>query len=130
MIQVDITARNMEVSAKLRDYATAKLTGLEKYLPRKSREGIIANVVLGLDPNGREDNQYVCEAVMYVKGTKMVAKEASINIYASVDIVEAKLRAQVAKYKEKHTTEPRRGRMLTRLLGRVSETDPSVPQAE
>ncbi len=130
MINVDITARNMEVSEKLRDYAEEKIGGLEKYLPRKVRGSVSATLVLSLDPNGREDNQYVCDAILTVPGAKMVANEGTINIFASIDVVDAKLRSQLAKYKEKHTTEPRRGRMLSRLLGRVSETDPSVPTAE
>ena len=130
MIQVDITARNMEVSQKLRDYAEAKIGGLEKYLPRRVRETVSATLVLEPDPNGREDNQYVCDAIMTLPGAKLVANEGTINIFASIDVVEAKLRSQIAKYKEKSTTEPRRGRMLSRLLGRVSETDPSVPTAE
>ena len=130
MIQVDITARNMEVSEKLRDYAEAKIGGLEKYLPRRVRETVSATLVLELDPNGREDNQYVCDAIITLPGAKLVANEGTINIFASIDVVEAKLRSQIAKYKEKSTTEPRRGRMLSRLLGRVSETDPSVPTAE
>ena len=130
MIQVDITARNMDVSEKLRDYAEAKLNSLEKYLPRKVRDSVSATLVLELDANGREDNQYVCDAILTVPGAKMVAREGTINIFASIDVVEAKLRSQITKYKDKSTTEPRRGRMLSRLLGRVSETDPSVPTPE
>ena len=99
-------------------------------MPGQVREVASASLVLALDPNGREDNQYVCDAVLTVPGAKLVATEGTINIFASIDVVEAKLRSQLAKYKEKHVSEPRRGRMLTRLLGRVSETDPSVPSAE
>jgi putative sigma-54 modulation protein len=82
------------------------------------------------DPNGREDNRYVCDAVLTVQGTTMVSREGTVNIYAAIDIVEAKLKSQIVKYKEKHTTEPRRGKMLTRLMGRKSETDPSTPEGE
>lgn len=130
MIGVDITARNMEVSDKLRDYAEAKIGGLEKFLPRQARNTASATLVLELDPNGREDNQYVCDAILIVPGVKMVATEGTINIFASIDVVEAKLRSQLTKYKEKHVTEPRRSRMINRLIGRVSETDPSVPTPE
>jgi hypothetical protein len=40
--------------------------------------------------------------------------------------VEAKMKAQLAKYKEKHMLEPRRHRMLGRLTGRMSETAPET----
>ena len=82
------------------------------------------------DANGREDNRFVCEVVMTLPGETIVSKEGTINMYAAVDIVEAKLKAQVRTYKEKTVHEPRRARMLTRLMGRKSETDLSTPGPE
>ena len=83
------------------------------------------------DASGREDNRYVCEAVMTVRGTTLVSREATVNIYAAIDIVEAKLKSQLAKYKEKSALEPRRERMLSRWLGRKSGPvpEPDVPDA-
>lgn len=118
MIKCDVTGRNYEVDDKLRAYVDEKIGGLEKYLPRQVRESALCNVVLEDDPSGREDNRYVCEAVLTVQGTKLVSREGTVNSYAAVDIVEAKLRSQLATYKDKFALEPRRGRMISRWLGR------------
>jgi putative sigma-54 modulation protein len=130
MIKIELTARNFEVDEKMKEYVEDKIGGLEKYLPRRSREEASANVVLEDDPSGREDNRYSCEVVVSVGSAKMVSREATVNFYAAIDIVEAKLKAQLAKYKDKNTLLPRRGRMLNRLTGRKSETDSETPEVE
>ena len=130
MIKLDITGRNFEVDPKVEDYVTDKLGGLEKYLPRQVRETALATIILFDDPSGREDNRFVCEAILTVAGAKMYCSEGTLNMYAAIDIVAAKLKAQITSYKEKHTTEPRRARMLSRLMGRTSETDPATPAVE
>ncbi len=121
MIKCEVAARNFEVDGKMRDYVEEKIGGLEKYLPRQVRETASCSVTLEDDPNGREDNRYVCDAVMTVEGTTLVSREGTVNIYAAVDIVEAKIKAQLSTYKEKHTLEPRRGRKLSQWLGRRNE---------
>lgn len=130
MIKTAVTGRNFELDAKITAYVEDKIGGLEKYLPRHVRQTAAAQVVLTDDASGREDNRYVCEVILTVQGGPMQSCEGAINMYASIDIVEAKLRAQLARYKDKHTTEPRRGKMLTRLMGRLSETDPATPTPE
>ena len=130
MIPCDITGRNFELETKVKDYATDKIGALEKFVPRQMRQSTHAQIVLELDPNGREDNQYVCEVVLGIHGEVLTSKEGTINIYAAIDIVEAKLRHQLRTLKSKQVEEPRRARMLTRLMGKTSETDPANPVAE
>jgi ribosomal subunit interface protein len=121
MIKCEVAARNYEVDSKMRDYVEEKIGGLEKYLPRQVRNTASCNVTLEDDPSGREDNRFVCDAVMTVEGAKMVSREGTVNIYAAVDIVEAKLKAQLSTYKEKYALAPRRGRKLSNWLGRRTD---------
>ena len=129
MIKTDVTGRNYELDDKIVKYIEEKLGGLEKYLPRRVRGTAQMAVVLIDDANGREDNRYVCDAVLSLPGAKLHSSEGAINMYASIDIVDAKLHAQLRTYKDKQVNEPRRSRMLTRLMGRTSETDPATPTA-
>jgi ribosomal subunit interface protein len=130
MINVEITGRNFEIDDKLREYVEAKFGGLEKYLPRRARANAFCAVVIADDPSGREDNRYVCDAVITVASGKMFSREGTVNAYAAVDIVEAKLKSQLKKYKEKHTLQPRRYRMLFRLIGRKSNSEPDATTPE
>jgi putative sigma-54 modulation protein len=128
MIKLDITGRGYEVDDKLREYVSDKIGELDKYLPRAARKTAYARVWLVDDPNGREDNRFVCDVVITVPGEQFVSKEGTINMYAAVDIVEAKIKAQIRTYKDRHVTEPRRGRMLSRLIGRTSEAESTAPE--
>lgn len=126
MIKLEITGRGVEVGQKLHDYIEDKIGGLEKYLPRHNRSTAFATVVLIDDPNGREDNRFVCDVVLTVAGAKMVSKEGTLNIYAAVDIVAAKIHSQIRTYKEK--LEPSRRR---KLFGRFVRSQQTVePEAE
>ncbi len=127
-MKCEITSRNFEIDVKMRDYVDEKIGGLGKYLPRKVRETVSCAVVLEDDISGREDNRYVCEVVIKVQGTTMVSREGTVSVYAAIDIVAAKLRSQLATYKNKKALEPRRGRMLSQWLGRRS-TPSAEPEA-
>jgi len=115
-MKIDIGTRNFEVDGKIRDYAQDKLRALEKYLPRRSRGVAMVQATLEEDVSGREDNRFVCEAVMTVPGETLVSREGTVNMFAAVDIVEAKLKTQLVRYKDKHTLEPRRNRMVAKWL--------------
>lgn len=118
MIRLDITGRNFQLDDKIKRYINKKLGGLDKYLPRKAKNAS-GLVVLEEDPSGRENNRFVCEFQMELPGEVVQAKEATVNIYAAADIVEAKAKIQILKYKGKHQGEQRRvRRAVRRLLGR------------
>ncbi|HSX02081.1 MAG TPA: ribosome-associated translation inhibitor RaiA [Candidatus Saccharimonadia bacterium] len=123
MIKLNIATRNFEADTKLKDYIEEKIGSLDKFLPRSVRGLAEGKIVLETDPNGREDNRLVCEAILTIGGTTLVCREGAINMYASVDIVVAKLKAQICTYKEKHVKGPRRLRMLSRWFGRTQESD-------
>lgn len=123
MITLKVSGNNFELSKKVVDYVNDKIGELDKYLPRAARQAT-GRVILSMDPSGREDNQFVCEAHIEVPGALLQAKEPTINIYAAIDIVEAKLKAQVVKYKDKHSPKGSRRKIwLNKLLGHDASTE-------
>lgn len=129
MIKLDIAARNYEADAKIRDYVEEKIGGLDRFLPRHVRSVVGGQVLLEEDASGREDNRFVCEAVITVAGTTLVCREGTLNMYAAVDIVVAKLKSQMTTYKDKHLARTRRRRLFSRLLRRGIEPMPVEPTA-
>jgi ribosomal subunit interface protein len=126
-MRLELTARNLELEGKLKSYIEEKIGGLEKYLPRRARQVARATVVVEEDPNGREDNRFVCDAVLTLPDAKLVSREGTVSIFAAVDIVEAKLKVQTVRYKEKHVEGRRRLVRLSRWFGRRSpETEPEA----
>ncbi|HSX14383.1 MAG TPA: ribosome-associated translation inhibitor RaiA [Candidatus Saccharimonadales bacterium] len=102
MIKLHITSKNYDLGDDVVAYVERKIGRLDRYLPRNSRD-LSGQVILELDPSGREDNKFVCEAIIELPGPNAHAKEATLNIYAAIDIVEAKLKVQIRKYKDKHS---------------------------
>lgn len=128
-MKIEITGRNFEVDEKIRAYAEEKIGCLEKYMAASNQDGVRAEIVLEDDPSGREDNHCVCDCVLVAPGGKLVAREGTVNMFAAIDIVEAKLQAQLVKRKEKHMDAPRRGGLLGKIINR-SAGEPTAEETE
>ena len=62
---------------------------------------------MGLETKIKNKKQCTCEVIMFLPHEEFVTKETTMNIFAAVDIVEAKLKNHLKKYKETHTARPR-----------------------
>jgi putative sigma-54 modulation protein len=111
---VDITGVKYDLDETTKKYVTKKIGRLDRYLPRHARKSVSAEVKLK-QINGDHGNKYEAEIVLHVPDKIITAKDSTVNMLAAVDIVEAKLVAQLHKYKE--TTIPHVGRrgMLSRF---------------
>ena len=100
-----------ESDEKLKKYVAKSVAKLERYMPRKSRES--AHVEVKLKENkAQSDKKCTAELIVHMPHEILTAKEATVNMFAAIDIVEAKLVNQLKKYKETHTN-PRLLRRLT-----------------
>lgn len=125
MIQLQTTGRHYEFDAKILAYIDQKLGKLDRYLPRSARNGLVGEVLLELDESLASDGRCICEVKFEVKGEHMQAKEATVNMYAAIDICEQKLKSQILRYKSKHQpAKNRRQRLVAKMLGR----DPITPE--
>ena len=126
MIQLQTTGRHYDLDDKILQYVDDKLGKLDKYLPRAVRGGLAGQVVLELDESHTQDQRCICEVQFEVKGELVQAREATLNMYAAIDICEQKLKSQILTYKSKH--EParnRRQRLWKRLRGNEVLADTS-----
>ena len=124
MIKLEIVGRHFDVDDKVREYLSEKIASLDKYAPREHRD-FTGQVILEEDASGREGNRFVCEVNLEPDGTTLHAKEGTVNIYAAIDICEAKLKAQLAKYKAKHSVDRGQG-LRSKLWGQRHSDDPEV----
>ena len=69
-------------------------------MTRQARKNVHAEVKLG-EEGGKGANRNKCEVILDMPGEKMVASEQTINMFAAVDIVEAKLKNQLRRRKDK-----------------------------
>lgn len=98
---IEITGRNgYEVSDDLEKYVRAKIGKLDKYMTRHARKSVHAEVKLG-EEGAKTRRRNKCEVILDMPGDKMIASESTINMFAAVDIVEAKLKNRLRRQKDK-----------------------------
>lgn len=96
---IDITGVKFELDDTTKKYVTRKIGRLDRYLPRHARKSVTAEVKLR-EVNRDHGNKYEAEVIMHVPDKMLTAKDSTVNVLAAVDIVEAKIVAQLHKYKE------------------------------
>jgi putative sigma-54 modulation protein len=99
--KIDTSGINLDLSDDIKKYIDRKIGRLDKFIPRHARKSVHAEAKLR-ETNNRLGNKYECEVILHVPGGTIQAKEATLNMFAAVDIVEAKLRNQLTKYKDAH----------------------------
>ncbi len=112
--KIEIHGVHLHIDPKLFDYTTKKLGRLDRFVSRHSRESLHAEVFLKEEMIKAKKN-CICEVILHLPKETLTTKEATVNIYAAVDIVEAKLKNQLKKYKDTHNSL----RIHRRLLARI-----------
>jgi len=96
-VNLTVKGRNLVVTDAIGEYAEEKLGRLGKYLANGAR----CEVELWTEKNPSIADNQVVEVTIFTKGPVIRAREASPDIYASIDLVFAKLERQVKKYRGK-----------------------------
>lgn len=111
----EIQAIHTKVDPSLKKYVTRKIGALDKYLSRHDRDSAHAEVILK-ESKSSDHNNFICEVTLHLPKGTINVREAALNMYASVDIVETKLKQQIKKHKEQHEG----GKLHRRLRARFS----------
>lgn len=114
---IEISGVKYDIDATTKKYVTKKIGRLDRYLPKHARKSVTAEVKLK-EVNRDHGNKYEAEVILQVPDKVLTAKDSTVNMLAAVDIVEAKIIAQLHKYKE--ATMPHVGRRG--VLGRFKRS--------
>lgn len=98
--QIDITGIHYELNKDIKKYVDKKIGRLDRFVPRHARKSLKVEVLLEERKTKSDRNQ--CEVIMVLPEQRIAAKEATVNMFAAVDIVEQKLKNQLKKYKAQH----------------------------
>jgi putative sigma-54 modulation protein len=101
-VNLTVKGRNLALTDAISAYAQEKMGKLGKYLA----DGVRCEVELWAEKNPSIAANQVVEATIFTKGPVIRAKEASPDIYASIDLVFEKLERQVKKYRGKIVSHP------------------------
>jgi putative sigma-54 modulation protein len=112
--KLEINSVHMKIDPKLSAYINKKIGRLDRFVPRHARESMHATVILRTEAKKSTKN-HTCEVIITVPADKITIKESTINMYAAVDIVEAKLKIALKKYKNTHNNKRIHRRVISRL---------------
>lgn len=117
-MHIDVTFKNMDATDALHDYATKRLSKLDRYLDRPTE----AHMVLSVEKKLR----HKADVTLNADGVMVNAVEITEDMYSAIDMVMDKVERQVKKHREKIREKAR-----TRTLqeGIVStEAEPGEPR--
>ncbi len=101
--RIDISAVHTSLTKELHRYITKKISSLDKYIPKDARGSVHAEVIVK-EVIIKSKKQCTCEVILHLPGENVAAKESTMNMFAAIDIVQEKLKVQLKKYKERHTS--------------------------
>lgn len=111
---LEISGVHMQVGDDLRKYVTKKIGNLDRFIPAASRQSVHVRVLLK-ETNKKGAKDCICEIVTTLPHEQLTITEGTMNIFAAVDIAEAKLRMQLKRYKELHSNPRLHQRLMARL---------------
>ena len=108
-MEIVVKGRNIPVTDSLERYAIEKVERVRKFFD-DDRSVARAEVELIHERNPSIADSEIAETTLFINGTVLKAREASEDIYASIDRMSDKLERQVKRY---------RGRQVDRWRGRL-----------
>lgn len=115
-MEVAIKGRNISVTEALERYAWEKIERIRRFFDDENSD-CRAEVELYHERNPSISEPEVAEATLFINGTVLKAREASADMYASIDLMSHKLERQVRRY---------RGRQLDRWHGQIQNSSPET----
>lgn len=98
-LDVEVFGRNMEITDRIYDYATKRVSKLERYLP--GIEEARVDVAYVKSARSASDRQ-VAQITVRGKGFILRAEERSDDIFAALDEALDKIQRRIERYKGKH----------------------------
>lgn len=97
--KIEITGNDYKVEDSFRKYAEKRIGKLDRYLPRGSKKDVVVKMIVS-EIGKNHNDKYEISVAMDIPGGKVIAaKDECSNVFAGVDLVEAKLTGQIRRYK-------------------------------
>jgi|EP01082_Thalassiosira_pseudonana_P000943 putative sigma-54 modulation protein len=125
-----VTGDNIDLTPALSDYVNSKIEKTVGKLPLAVSH---CDVYLTVNKNPKVEDAHTAEVVTTLKGTTFRVAESSPDMYASIDLVAARLARKLRKYKERRLDGyhggPNMGENIAEVLNAI-EVDESEDGAE
>jgi len=97
--KIEITGNGYKVDEPLKKYVMKRIGKLDRYLPKGAKKDVVAKVIV-TEVGKNKSEKYEISAAMEITGGKVLAaRDECSNVFAGIDLVEAKLTGQIRRYK-------------------------------
>ena len=103
-MRLQVKAQHGHLPSSTRAYAEKRFSKLDKRL----HDLTLVEVTFSQEHNPSIADDHAAEAIVYTKGSSIVARESATSFEAAVDQLVDKLERQVKRYREKRREAPRR----------------------
>lgn len=97
--KIEVNGKDYKVEEPLRKYIEKRLGKLDKYLPRGFKKDVVLKVIVTTIGKSKGEKYELSVAMEIPGGKVLAAKDECSNVFAGVDLVEAKLTGQIRRYK-------------------------------
>lgn len=127
-MQINIKAKNMELTVAIKDYVTKRVTNLEKFLSRmegEKGEAMVNFEVAKTTNHHKAGEVFRAECLIKVNGEEFFSSADMEDLYQAIDEVKEILYAEISKEKDKQQTLFHRGaRSVKKMLKGLSKRNP------
>ena len=96
-MQLQVSGRNLDITAPIREYAERKLARIERHLTEDTR----VDLELAIERNRSISANQHAELTVWTRGPVLRAHEYAEDMYAAIDLAVDKLDRQVRRYRER-----------------------------
>ena len=97
--KIELSGNDYKIEEPLKKYVEKRIGKLDRYLPRGFKKDVVAKVVVS-EIGKNKTEKYEISVAMDIPGGKVIAaRDECSNVFAGVDLVEAKLLGQIRRYK-------------------------------
>lgn len=116
--RMELKGVHLSIDESLRKYIYRKLGRLDRFMSKHSQQSAHLEIALK-ESKAKGGKQCHCDVTLHMPHETIVIKESTVNMFAAIDIAEAKLKMQLKKYKEKHEQGKLHRKLFARRRNRV-----------
>ncbi|MBN1953772.1 MAG: ribosome-associated translation inhibitor RaiA [Anaerolineae bacterium] len=104
-MQVQLVARNLEITPRLQEYVEQKIEKLERYISNIEE----ARMELVVENTRSNAHRQVAQLTIWIHGTMLRAEERGADMFTAIDATLDKMRRQISRYKNRQQDRRQRG---------------------
>ena len=116
-MDIQLTARNLEITPHLQEYVDKKISKLDRYLPSINE----ARVDLRVENTRSNSHSQVAQLTIWIGKTVLRAEERTSDMFSAIDEAVDKMQRQISRFNKRR--QKRRQRTEQEILPEVEETD-------